>query len=146
MASRTLQDRARLVLRLDPVPRVRGSDAYLGQVVLNLLVNAAQAIPDGEAARHQITVATFAGPDGAAVLEVTDTGAGIAADVAGRIFEPFFTTKPSGQGTGLGLAVSRRIVEAFGGSLTVDSALGEGATFRLTLPPDEGADEGDGSI
>jgi len=134
MASRTLQDRARLVLRLEPVPTVRGSDAYLGQVVLNLLLNAAQAIPDGDDARHQITVTTFTAPDGAAVLEVTDTGMGVGADVAERIFEPFFTTKPPGQGTGLGLSVSRRIVEAFGGTLTVDSAEGEGATFRLVLP------------
>jgi signal transduction histidine kinase len=139
MVARTVQDRARLALRFEPVPTVRGSEAYLGQVVLNLLVNAAQAIPDdGDAARHQVTVATFTASDGAAVLEVTDTGAGIPADVAERIFEPFFTTKTSGQGTGLGLSVSRQIVEAFGGSLSVDSAEGEGATFRLTLPPDEG--------
>jgi len=134
MATRTLQDRARLVLRLEPVPTVRGGEAYLGQVVLNLLVNAAQAIPDEDSVRHQITVTTFTAPDGAAVLEVTDTGAGIPADVAARIFEPFFTTKPPGQGTGLGLSVSRQIVEAFGGRLSVDSAEGEGATFRLVLP------------
>jgi len=137
IAARTLEDRANLTLRLDPVPTVRGSDAYLGQVVLNLLINAAQAIPEGDGRGHQITVATFRGRGGGTVLEVTDTGVGVAADVAQRIFDPFFTTKPSGQGTGLGLSVSRQIVEAFGGTLTVDSAEGEGATFRMTLPPDE---------
>jgi len=138
MAARTLEDRAQLVVRLDPVPSVRGNDAYLGQVVLNLLVNAAQAIPEAAADRHQVTLATFPSEDGSAVLEVTDTGAGMSAAVASRAFDPFFTTKPSGQGTGLGLAVSRQVVEAFGGSLEVDTAEGEGATFRMVLPPGGG--------
>ena len=142
MARRTIEDRARVALRLDPVPAVRGSDAYLGQVVLNLLINAAQAIPEGRADLHQVTVATFASEAGDIVLEVTDTGVGMSAAVAERIFEPFFTTKPSGQGTGLGLSVSRQVVEAFGGTLQVETADGEGATFRVTLPPDEG----DGSL
>jgi len=142
MAARTVEERARLVARLEPVPTVRASDAYLGQVVLNLLLNAAQAVPEGHPDAHRVTLATRTAADGRAILEVSDTGVGMDADVVARIFEPFFTTKPVGEGTGLGLSVSRRVVEAFGGTLEVDSAAGRGSTFRVLLPP---ADEGDGS-
>jgi len=137
IAARTLSDRARLETRLDAVPRVRGSAAYLGQVVLNLLVNAAQAIPAGGDAVHRVCIATFE-EDGQAVLEVSDTGPGMSPEVARRIFEPFFTTKPPGQGTGLGLTVSRQVVETFGGSLGVETREGQGTTFRVVLPAASG--------
>jgi C4-dicarboxylate-specific signal transduction histidine kinase len=147
IAARTVSDRARLETRLEAVPRVRGSAAYLGQVVLNLLVNAAQAIPAqtvpdqtrrvGGEDVHRVRIATFE-RDGRAVLEVSDTGPGMSPEVARRIFEPFFTTKPPGQGTGLGLTVSRQVVETFGGTLGVETAEGQGTTFRVVLPPATG--------
>jgi signal transduction histidine kinase len=138
MVARTVEERARLVARLGATPKVHGNEAYLGQVVLNLVVNAAQAIPEGQADVHRVAVSTFTSDDGAAVLEVSDTGAGMSEQVARRIFEPFFTTKDAGQGTGLGLSVTRRVVDAFGGTIAVESAPGEGTTFRITFPPVEG--------
>jgi signal transduction histidine kinase len=142
IAARTVSDRARLETRLEAVPRVRGCAAYLGQVVLNLLVNAAQALstqtpPGGGEDVHRVRIATFE-RGGSAVLEVSDTGPGMSEDVARRIFEPFFTTKPPGQGTGLGLTVSRQVVETFGGTLGVETAEGQGTTFRVVLPPATG--------
>jgi two-component system sensor histidine kinase PilS (NtrC family) len=104
----------------------------LRQLTWNLLANAAQAIR--EAARGGVvTVSCEPSPDGGAVLVVADDGPGIPAAVAARIFTPFFTTKPTG--TGLGLAVAHRIVDAHGGAIVVESAPGEGARFTVRLPP-----------
>ena len=101
------------------------------QVVLNLLLNAAQAMPGG--GTIDLRIAGAAREDGdRALVEVRDTGAGIADDVRGKLFTPFFTTKQDG--TGLGLVTSRKIVEAHGGRLTVDSVPGEGACFTIALP------------
>ena len=133
IASRTIADCARFETRFDPAPAVRGSIAYLGQVVLNLLVNAAQAVPEAGPGEHRVVLATYRNPEGHAVLEVSDTGPGMTRELASKIFEPFFTTKP--EGTGLGLSVSRRVVEAFGGDLTVETQPGQGSTFRMRLPP-----------
>jgi signal transduction histidine kinase len=106
----------------------------LSQVFLNLLMNAAQALPDDGSDAHQIRVSLAVGPDGEAVVEVQDTGSGIAPENLPRIFEPFFTTKPVGVGSGLGLSISRNIVQSHGGDITVASAPGRGATFRVVLP------------
>jgi CheY-like chemotaxis protein len=103
-------------------------------VLVNLLVNAAHAIPEGAAERHQIRVATRTGAGGEAILEVADTGCGIAPQHLPRIFEPFFTTRPQGTGTGLGLWVCRNLVGAVGGDLQVESVPGAGTTFRVILP------------
>ena len=109
---------------LPPVPM----DARLvRQAVLNVAVNAVQAMPRG----GRLTVRTRC-DGGAAVLEVEDTGAGIPAEVRDRIFEPFFTTKASG--TGLGLAVVKRIVEGHGGAVAVASRPGAGTVFALRFP------------
>ncbi|BDG03214.1 hypothetical protein AMOR_22100 [Anaeromyxobacter oryzae] len=134
LAENEIRHRAGIVLSLEAAPPVRGSEHRLGQVALNLLVNAAQAIPEGDAARHTIRVATGTAPDGRAFLEVSDTGAGIAPDLLPRIFDPFFTTKPVGVGTGLGLSICHAIVTGLGGEIRVESALGAGATFRVLLP------------
>jgi CheY-like chemotaxis protein len=105
---------------------------------LNLVVNAAQAIPEGAADQNEIRVVTRLDDRGRVVVEVHDTGSGIAEAVLPRIFDPFFTTKPVGVGTGLGLAICHRIVAAAGGQLTVESQVGKGTVFRTTLPALEG--------
>jgi CheY-like chemotaxis protein len=105
----------------------------VGQVLLNLLVNAAQAIPPGCPAAHVITVAARR-EAGDVIVEVSDTGSGIPKDVVNRIFEPFFTTKPLREGTGLGLSICHAIVTSLGGEISVDSEVGRGTTFRVTLP------------
>jgi len=127
-----IRHRARIVKSYDEVPAVLGNDARLGQVFLNLLVNAAHSIPVGAADRHVIQIrVSFADPS--VVVEIEDTGAGIADEHLPRLFEPFFTTKPAGQGTGLGLAICRDIVLRLGGSIEVESALGRGTLFRVRL-------------
>ncbi|NOK37143.1 response regulator, partial [Corallococcus exercitus] len=130
-----LRSRARLVEDFRPVPRVLGSEARLGQVLLNLLVNALQAIPEGDPDRHEVRVRTSTDASGHARVEVEDTGGGIPPDVLPRIFDPFFTTKGSTEGTGLGLAICQQIVRTHGGELHVHSVPGQGATFTLLLPP-----------
>ena len=116
------------------LPRVHGDDRQLQQVLLNLVVNAEHALAN--CSKRIITLRTSAAA-GRVIVEVSDTGQGMSLEVQKRIFEPFFTTKPEGSGTGLGLSVSFGIVQTHGGTLTVHSAPGAGATFRLTLPVDE---------
>jgi signal transduction histidine kinase len=115
---------------LDPaLPPVLGSQDHLQQVFVNLLNNARDAMPDGGG----ITLRTYR-RNGVVVAEVEDRGHGVPPEIRDRIFEPFFTTKQTGHGTGLGLSVSYGIVSAHGGTIEVDSPLGRGACFRLTLP------------
>ncbi|MEJ7812398.1 MAG: GAF domain-containing protein [Gemmatimonadaceae bacterium] len=110
---------------------IRGDDRQLQQVLLNLVVNAEHAMVT--VGRRVLSVRTW--NEGERVmLEVGDTGIGMSPEIAARIFEPFYTTKPEGAGTGLGLSVSYGIVQAHGGTLTVRSAPGAGACFRITLP------------
>jgi signal transduction histidine kinase len=134
-----IQHRARLSKRYGEIPMVKGSRAALGQVFLNLLVNAAQAIPAGNAFGNVITIVTAS--DGKGVtIDVADTGAGIAPEVLPRVFDPFFTTKAADEGTGLGLSICQRIVTDHGGRLTIESEVGRGSLCRLWLPAarDEG--------
>jgi signal transduction histidine kinase/ActR/RegA family two-component response regulator len=131
LARPTVRRRADLTLSLEPVPPVLGRDGKLSQVVINLLVNAAEAIPDRGMRRGRIEVRTTT-LDGLVVLEVRDDGEGIPPEQLGEIFRPLYTTKRAG--TGLGLAISRRIVEAHGGRVEVESVVGEGSTFRVLLP------------
>jgi signal transduction histidine kinase len=133
MALNDTRHRARLVKRFDRITAVLGSEARLGQVFLNLVVNAAQAIPQGDASHNEIRLSTRMEGD-KVVVEVSDTGPGIPADLRARLFTPFVTTKPAGQGTGLGLSICRRIVTALGGEIVVESEVGKGTTFRVTLP------------
>jgi CheY-like chemotaxis protein len=111
---------------------VEANEGRLGQVFLNLLVNAAQAIPEGGVDQHEIRVVTRPHPEGV-MIEVRDTGSGIAPDVLKRLFEPFFTTKPMGVGTGLGLPICQDIVTSFNGRIEVESKVGKGSTFRVIL-------------
>ena len=133
MAWNEIRHRAQLVKHYGVVPGVKGNEARLGQVFLNLIVNAAQALPEGRAEHNEIRVSTRL--DGQRVIiEVSDTGPGIPPEIIGRIFDAFFTTKPVGVGTGLGLAICHRLVTDMGGELTVASQPGKGATFRVALP------------
>ncbi|MCL2447834.1 MAG: ATP-binding protein [Polyangiaceae bacterium] len=133
MAWHEIRHRARLTRSLAELPPVDANEARLGQVFLNLLVNAAQAIPEGHADRHEVRVATRTDEQGRAVVEIADTGVGIAAEHMPRIFDPFFTTKGE-SGTGLGLAISHGTVKALGGEIHVKSSPGHGSTFRVILP------------
>ncbi|MBN1210402.1 MAG: MASE1 domain-containing protein [Myxococcaceae bacterium] len=134
MMRHLLHGRARLVEDHGPSPRVLGSEARLGQVLLNLLVNAAQAIPEGAPERNEVRIRTSTAPDGRARVEISDTGRGIPPDVLPRIFEPFFTTRTSEEGTGLGLSICQQIVRAHGGELHVHSEPGNGSVFTVLLP------------
>jgi signal transduction histidine kinase len=134
MAWTEIRHRARLVKDFGATPKVLGNEARIGQVVLNLVLNAAHAIEEGDAANNEIRVVTRT-RDGQAIIEVRDTGSGMPPEVKTRIFEPFFTTKGVGQGTGLGLSIVHGIVTAMAGSLEVDSELGKGSVFRVVLPP-----------
>jgi C4-dicarboxylate-specific signal transduction histidine kinase len=133
MASAALEDRAKVVRDLDPhVPLVRANAGKLAQVILNLLINAAQAIPDADPeAEIGVRVAT---KDGLVIVSVRDTGAGIAPEHRARVFDPFFTTKSVGQGMGLGLAICHGIITSFGGTIRIESELGMGTTFHVELP------------
>jgi PAS domain S-box-containing protein len=134
LAQNEIRHRARLEVDVGDVPLVRASEHRLGQVLLNLLINAAQAIPEGRATENVVGVAVGTAADGRASVEITDTGGGIPPDVLPRIFDPFFTTKPVGVGTGLGLSICHGIVSGLGGEIQVDSAPGRGSTFRVLLP------------
>ncbi|MDP1824233.1 MAG: ATP-binding protein [Archangium sp.] len=124
--------RGQLKLFATDVPPIRGSRTRLGQVVLNLLVNALEAFDPAQRQRNLLSV-TLATTDGTALLTVEDNGSGIPAEVLNRVFDPFFTTKADG-GTGLGLAISKQIVEELGGSIQVSSTVGKGTTFHVRLP------------
>jgi signal transduction histidine kinase len=128
-----VRHRARLEKRVGVLPLVPGDEARLGQVFVNLLVNAAQAIPPGAIDANRITVsAEVRGPFVA--VEVADTGAGITPALRARVFEPFFTTKDAASGTGLGLAISQNIVQEHGGRIELESTPGQGSLFRVLLP------------
>ncbi len=131
--------RAELVLDLPPLPVVHSDANRLSQVILNVLVNAVQAIPAGAPSENAVTV-TGVVSDETVVLSVSDTGSGIDAASLDRIFEPFFTTKAPGEGTGLGLAISRDIMRSLGGEIYARSEVGVGSTFDVVIPrgaPDE---------
>lgn len=135
MAWNEIRHRARLVKDYGKVPPVDASEAKVGQVILNLLVNAAQAIPEGDQSGNEIRISTGTNLSGSVVVTIADTGAGIAPEIQKRLFTAFFTTKPVGVGTGLGLAISRRIITSFGGEISFESVVGKGTKFAITLPP-----------
>jgi two-component system NtrC family sensor kinase len=105
--------------------------SQINQVLLNLIVNAAQSIPDEKVG--VITIRTSS-DDASVYIEVEDNGQGMSADVLQKVFDPFFTTKDPGKGTGLGLSVSQKIIQDHAGSLTVVSSVGVGSIFKISLP------------
>lgn len=129
-----LQNHARLVHALEPVPPVFGNAARLGQVLVNLLVNALQSFSVRDPQRNLIRISSRTSGTAHVVVEVEDNGRGMEPEVLKRLFSPFFTTRPVGEGTGLGLAISHAIVQSMGGQIEVRSTPGRGSTFRLLLP------------
>jgi two-component system, NtrC family, sensor kinase len=111
-------------------PLVQGIEYKLQQVFLNLFLNARDAMPRG----GWLTIATSVAPDGSAAVEISDTGSGIPVEQLSRIYDPFFTTKDIGKGTGLGLSITYGIVQEHNGTITCESAIGQGTRFTLTLP------------
>jgi PAS domain S-box-containing protein len=134
MAFNEIRHRARLVKDYGAIPPVFADDARLGQVFINLLVNAAQSLAEGNIEDNEIRIVTSTDEAGRAVTEIRDTGRGIPAAVIGRIFDPFFTTKAVGVGTGLGLSICHNIVTGMGGEITARNNEARGATFRVALP------------
>jgi signal transduction histidine kinase len=111
------------------LPKVSGDRVQLEQVLMNLMLNAIEAMQD---ANGDLTITSQPGDEGHLLISVSDTGVGIPPDKVDQIFDTFFTTKA--QGTGMGLGISRSIVESHGGRLWATSDTGRGATFRFTLP------------
>jgi signal transduction histidine kinase/ActR/RegA family two-component response regulator len=136
LARTQVEQRARLEVSTSPMPLVVASQGKLGQVFLNLLVNATQAIRAGNPHAQRIRVSTRTDDRGRAVVEISDTGCGIAPDELGKVFDPFFTTKR--EGMGLGLSICQGIVTGCGGNLEVESEVDRGTTFRVLLPPHTG--------
>jgi CheY-like chemotaxis protein len=134
MAWNELRHRAKLVRNYGKVPPVDAHESRLGQVFLNLIVNAAHAIPPGNYEANEIRISTSVDPAGRVVIDIRDTGTGIPLEVRPRLFTPFFSTKPVGVGTGLGLAISHRIISQFGGTISYDTEVGKGTEFHIALP------------
>lgn len=131
IVSNEIKYKADVIKEYGDLPEIECLPTELNQVFMNLLVNAGHAMAEGK--RGAITLRTGC-KDDKAWVEVSDNGSGIAPDNLQRIFAPFFTTKPLGQGTGLGLSLSAEIVQKHGGEIQVQSTLGVGTTFRITLP------------
>jgi signal transduction histidine kinase len=138
MLRNELRYRAQVVRTLEATQPVRLGSARLGQVLLNLVINAAHALREDELPRNRITVRSYDQQD-QVVIEVEDNGPGIAPEILPRVFEAFFTTKPAGLGTGLGLSITREIVRSAGGEIAAEAQPGRGALFRVRLPVGAGA-------
>ncbi len=133
LARNEVRQRARVKTSYAEVPAALANEARLGQVFLNLVINASHAIAPGHYEENAIEVGARE-VDGRLVVSVSDTGCGIPPEAQSKIFKPFFTTKPSDVGTGLGLSICQRIVRSFDGELTFQSEVGRGTTFYVTLP------------
>jgi two-component system, NtrC family, sensor kinase len=127
--------RAKLVCNIDDVPPVMGDDARLGQVIVNLVLNAVQSIPTKRGEVGTIVVTLSTGAQGWIVVEVVDDGVGISEEAKARVFDPFYTSDASGQALGLGLSVTHGIVESLGGRIELNSEPGRGTCVRVSFPP-----------
>ena len=144
LAAHEIRPRARIATSFESIRPVWANEGRLEQVVLNLLLNAAQALPEASASTNEIRVYIRPNADQSAVLEVADNGEGIPPEVLPRSFDPFFTTQPPGVGPGRGLSICHGIVASLGGQITVHSVPGDGTTFHVVLPTTD-AGEGDGA-
>ena len=134
MAANRARHQAVLFMDLRPGFKVEANEARLGQVFLNLISNAVDALPERPREENRISLVVRAGAPGECVAEVTDNGLGIAPTLQPHVFQPFFTTRSAEGGTGLGLSICHGIVTALGGRIELDSTPGEGSTFRVILP------------
>jgi PAS domain S-box-containing protein len=138
LAAANIRTRGRLVLDLGPMPTVFADAGRLGQVFMNLLVNAIDALEGGDPATSRIEVRASTDAEGRAVVEVQDSGCGVPSEARSRIFEPFFTTKAPRAGSGLGLSICHHIVSDLGGTIELGAPSGSGALFRVVLPAYDG--------
>jgi PAS domain S-box-containing protein len=129
-----VRTRARIRTAYGRVPPVAGSELQLRRVFANLLLNAADAMAEGDPANDEIVIETRVDPASRVHIAIRDSGEGMSVGTVRRIFNPFFTTKDAAHGAGLGLAVCHGIVTSLRGEITVDSAEGEGTTFVVVLP------------
>lgn len=135
LAQHELKHCARIVEEYAHTPPVTGDEGALVQVFVNLLVNAAHALPEEWREKNEVRIVASSDASGRAVVEVSDTGTGIPESIRAKLFEPFVTSKPAGKGSGLGLSICQRIVTAHGGEISFDTNEGVGTTFRVVLPP-----------
>jgi PAS domain S-box-containing protein len=134
LVANQLRHRARVVRVLGDAPQVVATASSLGQAFLNLLLDAAQAIPEGAASRHEIRVSLGRDPSGGALVEISHSGAGMTPEALARAFDPHRPRQPGGP-AGMGLPVARAVIETLGGSVTLESEPGRGTTARVRLPP-----------
>jgi PAS domain S-box-containing protein len=140
IATNQFKYRAHLVRDYGRVPAVVADESRLTQVFVNLIVNAAQAIPERRGHQHDgeregvIELCTSVDPDGRVRVSVKDNGLGMPEAVKARVFDPFYTTKPVGVGTGLGLSISNNIIKSFHGEIQIDTEVGKGTTVSVVLP------------
>jgi signal transduction histidine kinase len=119
-----------VIVEKDKKPaHVEADKIHIQQTLVNIINNAAQAMPGGGTIRIKFGVET-----GQGYISVSDEGEGIGEEILDKIFEPFFTTKPRGEGTGLGLSLSKRLIEANSGKIEVVTKIGQGTTFKLLFP------------
>ena len=142
LAWHELRPRARVVKQFAEVPPLNASATQLAHVFLHLFVNAANAIPEGNAEHEEVRVTTGCDPNGDVVVEICDTGAGITPEALPHVFDPFFTTRGVGEGMGLGLSICHGIVTQMGGRISVESAPGKGSVFRVVLPATRRSSDG----
>jgi signal transduction histidine kinase len=146
MAMHEAAPRSRIITEFGKTLPVTLPASRLGQVFLNLILNAAQAIPRGNPEANEIHVRTRANAAGWTEIEISDTGCGIPEEIRPSIFEPLFTTKAAGTGTGLGLFIAHRIVSEAGGRIEFESQVDQGTTFRVLLPASTQPPDGLGDV
>jgi len=134
LAANDLRPKARVVKDYGPSVVVDVDEVRVTQVFVNLLLNTAQAMPEGDAARNEVRLTTSSSRLGWVEVVVADSGPGFPAEVLPHVFEPFFTTKAPGEGTGLGLPISRSTIEELGGTITAQNGSEGGAELRVSLP------------
>lgn len=135
MVEKTIQHKGgRLIKDYANTPPVLANEARLNQVFVNLLLNAAQALPERAHETNLVEISTHVDAQKRVIVCIRDTGSGIPDKIRDRIFDPFFTTKPVDQGTGIGLAICHEIVQAIGGEISLESEVGHGTTFEVALP------------
>jgi two-component system, NtrC family, sensor kinase len=133
LANHLLKNKVEIRKDYGAVPNISGSPSQINQVFLNIISNAVQAMPE-RAEANIITLRTAMEDDKTVRVEIQDNGNGIPKDVLPKIFDPFFTTKAIGQGTGMGLSISYKIIQEHGGKLLVDTEAGVGTVFTILLP------------